>query len=299
MGIFQEITAAERRKFTMILVVLALISSSVRANPGLSITSPFQDEDWFDFCKEPAMSLSYGSTINSLDFLEGDLTSPAVAGITLGSLCEEPIEEDSPVVDYHYNYLAIGRMSGELGGSSETGGIDLNYWRVTTADQEGWGYRFAFGAVEPGVVFFHTQGLHWDYIDSEDDISLPADRRRMSLYDESVRFGTTMAAGVRLKPVQFLGIDVAYERAITFQRTLVLKWLVSEAVEGVGHSILDTFIGEVMDSSPGAAPIVGFVLKNGFSYAMYELRRTNMNFPFEGAAPLLNETVKMGLTFMF
>jgi hypothetical protein len=54
-----------------------------------------------------------------------------------------------------------------------------------------------------------------------------------------------------------------------------------------------------VDVSPAAAPIVNFVLKNGLSYGMYQLRKEKMNYPFESEAPILNDTFKIGVTFIF
>ncbi|HSP87628.1 MAG TPA: hypothetical protein VLN45_05810, partial [Ignavibacteriaceae bacterium] len=66
-----------------------------------------------------------------------------------------------------------------------------------------------------------------------------------------------------------------------------------------GHWALDSFVDEIMDSSPYAAPIVGFVLKCALSYGVYELRQDKMNWPFKSAAPLAYDQFKFGMTFTF
>jgi len=61
----------------------------------------------------------------------------------------------------------------------------------------------------------------------------------------------------------------------------------------------DYFVEEVMSSTPAAGPIVNFFLKNGLSFAFYQLKRTKMNWPFASAAPLTYEAFKVGVKFTF
>jgi hypothetical protein len=44
---------------------------------------------------------------------------------------------------------------------------------------------------------------------------------------------------------------------------------------------------------------VNFVLKTGFSYGFYELRKTKMNWPFNSVSPLMYESWKVGMSFEF
>jgi len=66
-----------------------------------------------------------------------------------------------------------------------------------------------------------------------------------------------------------------------------------------GYSLTDRFVKAVLRSSPYAAPIVDFFLKNAVSFAMYELRKEKMNWPFKSVAPLTFDTWKLGVTFRF
>ena len=70
-------------------------------------------------------------------------------------------------------------------------------------------------------------------------------------------------------------------------------------IEGMGVVAIDYFVEEISNSSPVAGPIVNFILKNGFSYAYYQLKRNKMNWPFESETPLTYEAVKIGLKFTF
>jgi hypothetical protein len=63
--------------------------------------------------------------------------------------------------------------------------------------------------------------------------------------------------------------------------------------------MLDSFVKEIVRSSPYSGPIVNFILKNGFAYAMYELRKEKMHWPFNSAEPLMYNSYKAGMTFTF
>ncbi|HAW08262.1 MAG TPA: hypothetical protein DCW42_03700 [Bacteroidetes bacterium] len=63
--------------------------------------------------------------------------------------------------------------------------------------------------------------------------------------------------------------------------------------------MVDSFVKRVRGYSPWATPIVNFVLKNGLSYGLYELRRSKMNWPFNSASPYVFETFKVGMSYKF
>ena len=71
------------------------------------------------------------------------------------------------------------------------------------------------------------------------------------------------------------------------------------ALDDGAQFLLDQFIDEIGESSPYAVPVVNFFLKNGLSYAVYELRKDKMNWPFDSAPPLCIDSFKFGLTFVF
>jgi len=78
---------------------------------------------------------------------------------------------------------------------------------------------------------------------------------------------------------------------------LFWKWAGSAVIEEVANGLLDVFIKEIFRSSPAAGPIVNFLLKNGLSYGIYELRQEKMNWPFSSAPPLAFDSFRFGITF--
>ena len=118
-------------------------------------------------------------------------------------------------------------------------------------------------------------------------------------YNESFRFGTSNEAGIRIKPIENLILDAAYERSVVFERHLFWKWAGSAIIETAAQGLIDGFINEVFESSPAAGPIVNFLLKNGLAYGLYELRQEKMNWPFNSEAPLSYDQFKFGVTVVF
>jgi hypothetical protein len=145
--------------------------------------------------------------------------------------------------------------------------------------------------------------LDWTNIDFSNPLNyltiIDADQNILKYYDESFRFGTSTEAGVRYQALKNIVLDAGYERAIVFQRHLFWKWTGSALIESVAQGLADMFVDEVFDSSPTAAPIVNFLLKNGLSYGLYELRQKKMNWPFPSEAPISYDQFKFGVTFVF
>jgi hypothetical protein len=96
-----------------------------------------------------------------------------------------------------------------------------------------------------------------------------------------------------------LAIDASYERSIVYPRHLFWKWGMGMIIEGAGQGLVNLFVEKILDSSPLAAPIVNFLLKNALSYGIYELRQDKMNWPFETVAPLAFDQFKIGISIVF
>jgi hypothetical protein len=125
------------------------------------------------------------------------------------------------------------------------------------------------------------------------------DDNTLKLFNDSFRFGTMTEGGIRIRFIPLISVNAGYERAIVFPRHLFWKHVGSMAIEWAGIGAIDFFVREVMDESPAAGPIISFILKNGLSYGMYQLRREKMNWPFDSAEPLTLDTWRFGLTFTF
>ena len=72
-----------------------------------------------------------------------------------------------------------------------------------------------------------------------------------------------------------------------------------EVALGAALVATDLFVDEVADRSPYAAPVVRFLLEGALQYGFYELRKDDVNWPFDTDAPLVVDMFKLGVTTRF
>lgn len=287
-------TSMMRRFALVVSLVVALSSSNAqddtqRGHPRFEL---FRN-------RIPALSVLYGFTANSLRGFNQSLAGPRYLELKAGGMKLESGWESPSVAKYRYEYITISNISNKLGNTSPSGEVTTDTWRLGFAWERGYGYEMDDTDVGRLIVLYSSEGINWSRVNFTVAPLLPADSALASLYDDVFRFGTKMEAGLKVKLVPLVVLDAGFERGIVFPRHLFVKWLGSTILEGIAQSLIDRFVGRIMESSPAAAPIVAFVLKNGFAYSVYQLRREKMNYPFESDAPLLNNTFKFGLTLTF
>jgi opacity protein-like surface antigen len=242
----------------------------------------------------PTISLDYGfSKISSKNFSE-KFADPNLIELRLGYTTLKD-NEDADILDYKFHYLYISNFSTDLSGSSNGSDLKTNMWRFGFGRSTGYGYKINSAAIIP----YHTYSFEWTRLKMKDMPVNPADQNTSNLFNQSYRFGTSFEGGVRFKIIKNLMIDAGYERSIVFPRHLFWKWAGSIIIEAAGQGAIDRFVDKIVDSSPYAAPVVSFVLKNALSYGIYELRQEKMNWPFSTPPPLAYNQFKIGLTFVF
>jgi len=259
----------------------------------------------FGLHRKPALSIYYGFTQASLTGLTQSLANPRLLEIKLGGTSEDVESEEYSVVSYHYNYFSLANISNELGPKVAAAvppirsEITSDLWRLGVAWEKGYGYSLGDSLTYRSILLYHSQGVNWSRLSVKSTVDLPADVDLLNLCSGTFRFGTKTEGGIKLRLVPLVILDAGFERAIVFRRHLFWRWAGSTILEGAVDWGLDQFINKVLDSSPAAVPVVNFVLKNAFSYGVYQLRRDKMNYPFDSEAPLLYDTFKVGLTFVF
>ena len=256
------------------------------------------DFDFFDpyFTKSPSVSLTYGISSMSIKDFSGSFADPSIPEIKLGYTTEKPVWEEEDIIDYKYSYLFLSNVSTDISGTPEANKIESNLWRFGFGWANGYGYRLGSSSA---VIPYNSYSFAWSRLDVKNFPANQNDIIKLSMYNDSFRFGTGSEAGLKIKVIPLVNFDVAYERSVIFERHLFWKWAGSALIEGAGHWALDAFVDKIMDSSPYAAPVVGFVLKSALSYGIYELRQEKMNWPFESAAPIGYDQFKFGVTFNF
>jgi len=182
--------------------------------------------------------------------------------------------------------------------------LETSSWRLGIGATSGLGYKMGDAA---DIVLYHTSALVWtktDFLDKPNPNGLSVNDYQkdwdvINTIGNQIRFGTLFEGGVKFQFADFIGVKLGYERSVVFPRHMFWYWVESEIVEGIGQGLIDQFTDPFVRMSPSAAPIVTFLLKNGLSYAMYELRNKHMNWPVNTIAPFAIESFKIGVNFTF
>jgi len=263
--------------------------------------------DWHDFkanfdlfdshlVHSPSVSLTYGFSSMNIHNFSGSFANLNIPEIKLGYTNEKSTWTAAYILHYKYNYLFLSNLTTDISGTPAANEIESNLWRVGFGWARGYGYRLGSSSA---IIPYNSYSFAWSRLDVKNFPTNPDDANKLSLFNNAFRFGTGSEAGLRIKVIPLVNLEVGYERSVIFERHLFWKWAGSALLEGAGQWALDAFVDKIMDSSPYAAPIVGFVLKSALSYGIYELRQEKMNWPFESAAPLAYDQFKFGLTFNF
>ena len=287
---------------SLMLILLSLLITIGLSLPALAIAENGSerrgDKRLFRLHRKLTMSAYYGITSNSLRDLNQSLANSRLLEIRIGRTKKELESESANIIKYRHNYYSLTNIFTELGNESTSGEINTVLLRFGLGEDEGYGYRLGDSRRSPEVILCHSGGIQWSMLIVEDGVTNPSDSVHLALFD-GFRFGTNMEAGVKIRMLPLVAFDAGFERAIVFPRHLFWKWVLSEAMEGAIKLALDEFVDKIMDSTPSAAPVVNFILKNGSTYGIYELRKEKMNYPFDSAPPLVNDSFKFGLTFVF
>jgi len=313
-----------KQKVLSIAIIIVLVSSVIFSQDDTTKTTEnpkekkwkwesdksgdkyFYDFDYdfdFDFIgmnRKPAISLNVGMTqLKRKDLQTENLADPLSFELKLGTVKQKNIYEKENLIKEHYNYFVISNYSSYLKNkNSKLSDINTDTWKFGFGNQKGYGYKLSQSFA---IIPYTESSLNWSRVNFAYDTNFVNnnDIKIMEMYDESFRFGNSSAGGVKVQMFNNLAVDFSYERQIVFQRVLFWKWAGSSIVELASQGLLDNFIDRIFESSPYAAPIVSFVLKNALSYGIYELRQEKMNWPFNSESPLSFDQFKVGVTFIF
>ena len=256
------------------------------------------NDDWGDFTMDflqnaqPTIVLNYGLSNMSLYNLKGKFADPKLFELQLG-YTNYKMKWLESIFQLNYRFISVSNISTKLGGNSE--GLKSDLWRIGVGRTYAFGYKFGPAALVP----YYSNSLIWSRLNMEDQPSDSTDRSMIDRFNKSFRFGTSSKGGINFQITENIGLNVEYERSIIFPRHKFWKWAGGVLIEASGQALLDEFVDAIYKSSPFAAPIANFVLKNALSYGIYELRQEKMNWPFDTEAPLSYDQFKFGVSFVF
>lgn len=268
--------------------------------PSEKETYKFNDYDDFSFPyffnahEHPIIEFSYGiSKINS-KALSSSFAKTGTAEVKLGY--SKNYSMNSGIYKIKKSFISFGSILQDLNSKTNMeNGFTPEIWRG------GFGQLYGFGYKTGGtsLSFYSSNSINWSHLNTGKTIVLASaeDYDLLDHYNNTVRFGTSTEGGAVLQFGSNLSINAGYERSIIFPAYIFWLHAGSMLIEYGGLAFLDHYVKDIYYSSPYAAPIIDFVLKNAFSYALYSLRGEKMNWPFNGASPLAVNTFKFGITF--
>jgi len=253
----------------------------------------------FDEDTRPFMELNYGLTNYKHKSFYDDFAKVGNAEIKLGRRYLDSWDDDG-ITEMKDEYMFFGVNSLDLKDKNATGlGSEMINFGVGM--KEGYGYEIGMVNITP----YFGGAFTWNKLNMKDmpDTSLGAlqqsDYKVLDRYNKSFRFGQRVEGGLSIGFNKTIFLDASYQANVVFPRFMTWKHFGSLLIEVAGIGIADTFVEEILDASPEAAPIINFVLKNGIAYGFYMLQKDKMNYPFNSETPLTYETFKVGLTFVF
>ena len=254
------------------------------------------ERDYFRNGK-PSIDISYGFANAKLKDSGIDFERNGIIDLKLGYKYTAQYRHGN-IVRFRNSYVHGSLISPQI--DLKSNDLEAETWRFGIGSATGYGYKLGR---KSSVVFHNSNSLTWTRYDgnysgfSYDSAAYNEIFQKLEPFSESFRFGTGTEAGILIPIWGILGFQMQYDRTLVFPRHMFWMWLGSAAIEFTAQSAIDLFIIAILKSTPEAVPIVDFILKNGLSYGIYELRREKMNWPFNSEKPLLFDSFKLGFTF--
>lgn len=304
-----------KRISILLLVAFLTVNANILAQEEKKKEKDKDDEEffwdrwgkskWFNWKLHgnPFIELNYGLSQvahNSFDTKFNDL-GLAEAKFGYRNINEEYDEDTDFLLDVNEDYLFVSLIKKDFTSKSQS----LSKWNAEFL-------RFGFGSTESigykidafGILPYNSSGFGWTSLRKVNYpgvrvMMVTPDDERLAYIGDSFRFGRVVEGGVKFEVASTVSLNAGYEAAVIFPRHMFWYWAGSAIIEEAGMGVVDHFVYKIECSSPAAAPIVSFLLKNAYSYAFYLLKKDKMNWPFETAAPMTIETFKIGVTFTF
>ncbi|MFP4529286.1 MAG: hypothetical protein ACLFQX_12120 [Candidatus Kapaibacterium sp.] len=227
----------------------------------------------------------------------GEFFEPIQLDARIGYSGFERTDESPSIIEYHFSYLFLSNISNNvIEGDVDPGQMEVSAWRFGMGSSDGYGW--ALGDGDAAIVLYHGTDLAWTKLDFKNE---PASENKeaIEVFGDAIRFGEQFESGIKIRMAAPVSLTAGYQRMIVYPRHMFWYWSLSKVIEGVGEGIAESFSEAVLESSPGVAPIVNFLLKGAISYGLYELRADKMNWPVNTVPPMMFDNYKVGITLTF
>jgi len=245
--------------------------------------------------KDPFITLFYGGSELSMHGLNSDFSRNGFGEAKIGYLSLDKAYKETILIKFNSHYIDISGGSQNLYYGNLSDGLNAQTLQFGLGWSRGYGYNMG----NSNIVLTHSFGVNWTRLRLDDTVQNSLDAKKLAYYDNTFRFGINTESGIQAQIIPYLSVNAAYNRSLVYPRVMFWKAAGSILTECIGYGLVDKFVDNIIKSTPSAAPIVNFLLKNGIAYGMYELRKVKMNFPFGDESPMMANTFKVGLTFAF
>lgn len=254
------------------------------------------DKKLFRFDK-PSIELSYGISDINLSNSALNLTDAGLFELKLGFTMEKESKFGKNTLKYDNKFLFLSNASNDnLSKNQSAEDVKNSMWRFGFGDKSGYGVKLGSVSILP----YNSGSFAWTEFEYEVNNNLTdADYSKLEDFKGTFRFGSTWEGGINFQIFNGFSIEPKYEISDVFPRHLFGKQLMSSMLEATGLFLIDGFTTRILKNSPVAGTFVNFVLKNAYEFGFYQLRRSQMNWPFTSTAPLRYNTFKLGMTFIF
>ncbi len=247
----------------------------------------------------PTIELSYGLSVPSLlkaDY-SGDLALAYSLDLKYASSRYYPFKDIPGRYYYAAEYLTACNLSSHMKPRQiEPVGLTTDNWRFGAGYRNGYGYEFEGGSQ---LTLYHASGIIWSTVDFEGRNSLLDQNPVLKNYDETTRFGQFCEAGVIYSLSHIVHVNAAVENMAVNPRFLFGQWLVPAVGELIIQRTIDYFGDEILKSNPNSFPVINMAVKYAVSYILFNLRKSNMNWPFDSASPMTYTNFKIGMNLTF
>lgn len=294
--------------YTILFALLSIANLSILiADDNQEIDSTDTDEDTYEMFRvrfkssfeHPTLSLNYGfvTPFYHDKAVSEDFAKLNSMNLRLGiGYTDELSDLNSSVFEHDNNMISVSYYSQELGEKTEIGdGIRSSAWSFGLQRNSGYG----IGKSSQKLFFNSISGITWTSLDFEDKTSDTLQQIHLDVFGSQLRFGDMFEASMTFYPIENVGLNVGYERAIVYPRHMFWYWAASGIIQGAAQGITGWFSEAVVEKNPVAGAILHFVLGNAVNYGFYELRKKNMNWPISTVPPFMYDAFKVGVSVKF
>ena len=163
------------------------------------------------FIHSPSISLTYGFSSIKIHNFSGSFAEPNVPEIKLGYTSEKPLWSNDGILTHKYNYLFLSNITTDISGTPTANKIESNLWRFGFGWAKGYGYKI--GSLS-AIIPYNSFSLEWSRLEVKNFPANQDDANKLSLFNDAFRFGTGSEAGLRIRIIPLVNIEVGYDSHI-------------------------------------------------------------------------------------